>query len=295
MLDDGAVRIKLASRVRRRTIKKANEIPGKGDGESVTNLLWTGGWDSTFRLLWLVVVLRSAVRAWYLIDGDRISTFEEIKTIDKIKKMILAKYPWSRELLAPVEFKLISEIKPNQRVTDKFKALLLIDSKLGGQYEWLARFAEESGLPYLEMSAQRDSVPNCPGSVPNLIEPYVVKRSDGADGYYELVENPENPNVDIFRGFRFPLFNLTKLEMQELAQEYGFTDIMEQTWFCNSQLADGSACGTCSPCSYLMKEGFSKRIPLRGRMRYHIKRLMPSAVIRFVRKHRIVARKQDRR
>jgi len=262
--------------------------------ESVTNLLWTGGWDSTFRLLWLLVVLKKTVRPYYLIDTGRISVCEEIRAMEKIKKMIFGIHPEARKLLLPIEFRLVSDIKPNQDVTDKFNVLRSIDSELGGQYEWLARFAEQSRIT-LEMSAQRDSAPNYPGSVPCLLEPYVIGKSDGADRYYELIENPDNPNVEIFRFFRFPVFDLTKRRMRELAGEYGFLDIMEQTWFCNRQLADGSPCGTCSPCSYLMREGFGARIGFKGRMRYRIKRFTPSAVIRFLRRHRIMARKQDRK
>ena len=262
--------------------------------ESTTNLLWTGGWDSTFRLLWLLVVLKRAVRPYYLIDTDRISAGEEIKTIEKIREMIFRKYPDARGLLLLVKFRLVSEIKPDQGITDRFNALRSIDSELGGQYEWLARFAAQSRITF-EMSAQLDSVPNCPGSVPNLLKPYVVKRSEGAEDYYELAENPGNPDVEMFRSFRFPLFDLTKRQMQELAREQGFLDIMEQTWFCNRQLADGSPCGTCGPCCYLMREGLGGRIGLKGRLRYHIKRLTPSAVIRFLRKHRIVVRKQGRK
>ena len=45
------------------------------------NLLWTGGWDSTFRLLSLVLIKRKPVQPFYVIDVGRVSTIREIKTM----------------------------------------------------------------------------------------------------------------------------------------------------------------------------------------------------------------------
>ena len=49
------------------------------------NLLWTSGWDSTFRLLQLVVEQKVSVQPIYIIDTGRASTLTEIKSMDIIK------------------------------------------------------------------------------------------------------------------------------------------------------------------------------------------------------------------
>jgi len=44
-----------------------------GDGP-VVNLLWTGGWDSTFRLLQLILDTRATIQPVYVIDTARRSS-----------------------------------------------------------------------------------------------------------------------------------------------------------------------------------------------------------------------------
>ena len=38
------------------------------------NILWTGGWDSTFQLLSLLLLHGRKVTPYYLIDAERLST-----------------------------------------------------------------------------------------------------------------------------------------------------------------------------------------------------------------------------
>ena len=54
------------------------------DKENVA-LLWTGGWDSTFQLLQLLIIHRRRVTPFYLLDEERRSTGVEIRTIKRIK------------------------------------------------------------------------------------------------------------------------------------------------------------------------------------------------------------------
>ena len=41
------------------------------------NLFWTGGWDSTYRLLYLLIVEKKYVQPYYIIDLTRKSEFIE--------------------------------------------------------------------------------------------------------------------------------------------------------------------------------------------------------------------------
>jgi len=58
----------------------------KYDDEGEVNLLWTGGWDSTFRLLYLVFVEKRRVQPYYIVDTERRSTLNELKTMHLIRE-----------------------------------------------------------------------------------------------------------------------------------------------------------------------------------------------------------------
>ncbi len=46
------------------------------------NVLWTGGWDSTFRVLELVIMKKEMVQPHYILDEDRASTQKELHAYD---------------------------------------------------------------------------------------------------------------------------------------------------------------------------------------------------------------------
>ena len=106
-----------------------------------------------------------------------------------------------------------------------------------------------------------------------FLEPHVVRDENAGDPYYRLRDNPAADDLRLFERFRFPVFDKTKRDMQRLAAERGFADILELTWFCHLPTADGRPCGTCKPCRYTIEEGLGRRSPLRGRLRFHRRRL----------------------
>jgi hypothetical protein len=57
--------------------------------DNAVNLLWSGGWDSTFRLLELILVRRRPVKPYYVIDSQRMSTGVELERRDRIKDCCL--------------------------------------------------------------------------------------------------------------------------------------------------------------------------------------------------------------
>ena len=55
------------------------------------------------------------------------------------------------------------------------------------------------------------------------------------------------------------------------ADLYGdFEDVMKLTWFCHRPRR-GQPCGTCNPCIYTIEEGLGERVPMSGRLRYHLR------------------------
>src|SRR5688572_7249740 len=110
--------------------------------EKPINLLWTSGWDSTFRLLELLLVHKRYIQPYYVIDRTRKSLEFELKAMEKIKSLVFKKDPQTKRLLQSTVFKELPEIKPNIIISEQYKRLAAIEH-LGIQYEWLPRFAEE--------------------------------------------------------------------------------------------------------------------------------------------------------
>lgn len=164
-------------------------------------------------------------------------------------------------LIAPTIFRDTGDVGENPAISQKF-AQLRSRIHLGMQYDWLARFADEEGLAGLELSLHRGTGPHA------LLAPHVEPTQDGY-----VISADADPELSIFTAFRFPLFDMTKLDMQAAADRHGFRHLLEKTWFCHSPTARGLACGTCGPCRYTREEGLARRIPLSGQSRFYRWRL----------------------
>lgn len=77
---------------------------------NIVRLLWTSGWDSTFRLLQLVVEKGATVLPIYIIS-DRKSTPTEIETMNKIKKLTYKLFPETVGRILPTVFYAQYDIK----------------------------------------------------------------------------------------------------------------------------------------------------------------------------------------
>ena len=200
----------------------------------IHHLLWTGGWDSTFRLLQLVVEEKKAVQPYYIITAQK-STDKELDTMNRIRNAIYEQYPDSKKLLRPVHFFREGDIEPNAEITDIY--FKLKNTKpVKRQYERFARFCVQMGIDKMELC--------------------VLKK--------EIVEDPLAAEK-IFCYFSFPLLNQTKLGLKEISNSKGWSEIMDMTWFCRVP-RNGSPCGLCGPCSDAYMAGFGYRLPLRARM-----------------------------
>jgi len=253
-------------------------VPAKN--ASAVNIFWTGGWDSTLRLINLVVFQRREVHPFYLIDTERKSFPMEIRTIKKLKEEIFARYPHTDSLILPTCYVELSDIRPHKTITESF-ARLVATSHLGGQYDWLARFADQYRLTDLELSIHRDDRAHF------FLQDFVLLEKAGEDAYYRLRDDATNSDLHIFRYFKFPLFDLTKRDMEEQAIKSGFINIMERTWFCHSPRADGSPCGICNPCRYTRKEGLGRRVksaPLSFVIKVFLQRRLPPSVKEMIKK-----------
>lgn len=224
--------------------------------EAQINLLWTGGWDTTFRLLYLVFVEKISVQPFYIVDSQRASTLNELKAMHIIRGEVAKKNPQLADLIKPTIIVSDRNIKPDPDITTKFNRLRE-KYPIGSQYELLARFAKQWGIPNLELCIEYSE--RAPNTLVNLLSKYV-------DNDLRMRQLDESDVFSIFSFFSFPLLKLSKRDMKRIATEKGFIDILEKTWFCHKPWRN-KPCGICGPCSLVIKEGFGYRLPKISRLR----------------------------
>jgi hypothetical protein len=192
-------------------------------------MLWTGGWDSSFRLLQLVLVDRRAVQPIYVIDPDRASTLLEIRSMEAMRTGIAAR--GGGALVAPTEILVRTHFTPSPRLVGLYQSIAT-RARIGEQYLWLAAVAEARGWSGVEMSLERSE---------GGMEPFerLVFVGDGHLGRSEPAE--------LFRFWSFPVHHLTKKDMAAEAERQGFLDLLNGRWFCFTPVR-GKPCGRCHPC-----------------------------------------------
>ncbi len=232
---------------------------------NVVHLLWTGGWDSTFRLLQLLVETHARVQPIYLLDEKRPSTPREIDTMRTLRDAIGTQLPDAAERLLPTRyggsFGALA-IEPHHR--RQWNALRE-SAPVGYQYPNLASYAEQQGIARLEIGV-------CASSFRAQLAPHFETQRTPGGTVTVLADGTEGPAA-LFQRFAFPLLGLSKPEMRDEAERMGVRSILEQTWFCYDPVL-GLPCGKCPPCATVLKEGMTRRVgyvgPLLSSLRHRI-------------------------
>jgi 7-cyano-7-deazaguanine synthase in queuosine biosynthesis len=227
---------------------------------STHNLLWTSGWDSTFRLLQIILIEKENVQPIYIIDKTRRSLKVELEGIKKIQEKIKELHPEAHERILPVwyveeDLTLNKEIVESSNYINSFV-------KLGSQYSWLAQFCHNHNLNNVEISNDKnlrdDSLTNF------LMTNYIKADTNTKD------QDKYNKVGTIFKYFSFPVSTLSKRDMLVIAKKNKWENIMYLTWFCHKPRKN-KACGKCTPCINVIKKRMGFRIPLVNRMKGYIK------------------------
>ncbi|MDJ0849319.1 MAG: 7-cyano-7-deazaguanine synthase [Myxococcota bacterium] len=229
--------------------------------EGPIKILWTGGWDSTYRVLELVLVERAVVQPYYVIDPKRRSTGQEEAAMERIRERVLARDASARERLLPLVVASRDDFPPDEEIS-RHIASLASRMRVGTQYEWLSLFCRAWGLDDLELCVEADRGGNGPLKV------LLIQHLEGAGHERRLPEPLGAPELMPFRFFRFPILHLTKEDIKERARELGFLDLLDDTWFCHKP-KKGLPCGRCRPCELVFREGMAERMPASSRVRHY--------------------------
>lgn len=215
-------------------------------------IFWTGGYDSTFRVVQLSR-MDITVQPYYLSD-NRLNEKYELGAIEKITELI-KKHPDTKAEVLPTIYVSVEDRPAGQPVIKEAYKRIFDKNWLGNQYVWLAEFAVEH--PGVELSIEKGTNPV------NLINKNggFKKSTDSEIGDYFVVDRDiTDPDYHaLFGNFSIPLLELSKLDMKEFFMTHGYGDVMKATWFCHKPI-DGKPCGRCNPCKGVVEEGMAERL-----------------------------------
>lgn len=225
----------------------------------IIEILWTGGFDSTYRIVQLSR-MNVRIQPYYLSD-NRQSEDMELSAIAKITEMLKSNNNTKCKFL-PLKIVGKKERIFSKEITEAYKRIVKHDY-LGSQYDWLGCFStRHNGI---ELLIHRND------KAITLINKYGIlkKVSDDITGNYYIVDcaNSSDDINKLFRFYHLPLANITKLEMRNNYMEWGYSDVMNLTWFCFKPIK-GKSCGCCNACIYAIEEGMEERFSADALDRY---------------------------
>ncbi|MEL1241955.1 7-cyano-7-deazaguanine synthase [Flavobacterium flavipallidum] len=225
-------------------------------------LLWTSGWDSTFRLLQIIFIEKKTVQPIYIIDKNRKSLSNELNAIENIKNKIKTEFPTAYQLIQPIWLIEKEEINISKEITTSTD-YINANVRMGSQYSWLAQFCNNSNLENVEIGIDKNT--DSLSFTHFLTVNYILtnyKDSNNKELYTKL--------DTLFKYFSFPIYSLSKSEMHILAKKYNWEAIMQMTWFCHKP-KNNTPCGKCVPCIAVIKKGLGYRIPTLNRIKGYMK------------------------
>lgn len=224
----------------------------------IYQLFWTGGWDSTYRLLEIVTKNKEKVQLIYIKDLQRKSLNKEIEVINKILNKIYESYPYTKELILPIKIFCRENITISEKVNKSYLSIKNF-TNIGSQYEWLAALCENENLKNVELCIFKNERTD-------LLFRLSQDRFDNIEEYEEL----KNAIKTLYENFQFPILNINKIDIFHESKKNNWLDIMKMTWFCHKP-KNGNPCGKCNPCMITISEGLGYRIPLSNRIKGIIK------------------------
>lgn len=255
--------------------------PANESEDGIVRILWTGGWDSTYRMVELSQ-MQTKVLPIYCFGDDRPSEQYERKAMDSILTALRKRAETKAELL-PVKFVRIQDIPADDKITEAYKKINA-DTGLGSQHEYLARLA--AMYPGIELGHELGT--SGVGHMTMALKNWCHVEPDPKGGYrYDKDKSTKEGNL-VLGNFTYPIMDKTETDMAENIKKWGYEDVMKLIWFCHKPIG-GIPCGICHPCQVKVGSGMSFLMPeasLKRYRQYHrLKRLFgEEKSIRIIRK-----------
>lgn len=234
----------------------------KENNNAVIRLLWTGGWDSTFRLVELSRE-NVIVQPIYLYGDGRPSIEYERKAKEKILNSIWNR-PETKANILPLKEVDINTIPQNPVITNAYNNIIK-KQRLGTQYEWIGRYAFEH--PGCEICIEKQH-PKGIGFMQNLIKNNGALIPTHNIHRYKVESNCEEVRLLIGNVY-FPIMDRMEVDMLQQIHAWGYEDVMKHIWFCYTPI-NGKPCGFCRPCCEKIESDMGFLLPRSARRRYYL-------------------------
>ena len=230
--------------------------------DETVHILWTGGWDSTYRILEILLRSDWKIQPHYIVDPERMSAPREMEAMEQIRRSIAERNPdWAGRIME-TRITDLEDIPQDPTIEAAFKEVRGREY-IGSQCCWLARYVKMLGLQGIEICNESSDtwggrIAAISSRVPG-VEPQQYELSP------ELSEAGSEMQV-LFKWFRFPLVHYGKRDMERAIDHMDAWAVMAKTWFCHRPVRSRYPCGTCRPCVYVMEKGQGWRLGPIGRV-----------------------------
>lgn len=204
--------------------------------DNTTHVFWTGGMDSTFRVIQLLMTTDRIVQPHYIISSED-STSIEIDTILTISRDLIRKYPELKSRFLPTIFtneKLIPGLEEvTEQINELRKKCIVTD-----QYIFMVNYLKANNIDKIDVAITKE----------------ITLHGNRKFEYYRTSK--------AFVNFAYPILDLSKRDMFRLAKENDWYDLLSKTTFCHRPRKKVSPCGVCGPCNDAVVAGMGFRLPL---------------------------------
>ncbi len=217
----------------------------------IHRILWTGGFDSTYRMIELALQ-DVIVEPFYVVNSGRRSHNIELSAMQTMLEILRDKKRFKADI---GDIKVIekSDIHIPSEIHEAYERLHQ-SYDIGSQYEWLAA-----------LSKTTDNLEIC-------IEKAPEGRLHSRDA---IIEGSEDSEI-IFGSLVLPIFGIAEDEMIANIKNWDCEDIVKHIWFCNHPLImkrDEKSeqyfpCGICHPCRIKIESGMKHLLPESALTRY---------------------------
>lgn len=227
----------------------------------VINVLWTGGWDSTYRMVELSR-MDAEVQPIYIKDHTRPSLEIEMETVDRLYKE-LKNDSRTKAIIHEVKYIEDYDIEDNEEIRFAYENIRK-SVRIGSQYDYIARLALT--YPGIEVGIEKPNgeFNGCSAAIEKYGE--LVQHN----GVYVIDKTNSSSDCNtLFGNMAFPIINTTELEMVKNIQTWGYTELMKGIHFCYTP-RNNQPCGICRPCQQKMECGMEMLLPKRAHIRYKV-------------------------
>lgn len=209
------------------------------------DIFWTGGLDSTFRLVQLLLQTDNPVQPHYIVRHED-STGIEIDTMIQLRRSLVRKYPEIRSRFLPTVY-VNEDLIPKFKEIDEEIEELSRQGHVKEQYHIMSHYCKAFNIKQIEVALEGT------GDIDYDEKKFFFKNSDS------------------FKCFTYPTLQLTKFEMFNQAKNEKWDDILLMTSFCRRPSRKKIApCGVCGPCVDAVSAGMGFRLPFKSRVKAYI-------------------------